>query len=68
MKVFRAQIKELEAEFALNPTGEAAEKLRAKTAELAATLRRVIDERVREDQIVARSDSAIAAGAVVCGV
>ena len=49
--------------FLLAPTGEAAEELRAKTEALAATLRQVIDERVREDQIVKRSDSAIAAGA-----
>ena len=56
-------VKELEAEFAQNPTGAAAEKLRAKTTELAAALRQVIDERVREDQIVARSDGVIEAGA-----
>ena len=56
-------IKEVEAGFALAPTGEEAEALRAKTEALAATLRQVIDERVREDQIVKRSDSAIAAGA-----
>ena len=56
-------VKELEAEFAQNPTGAAAEKLRAKTTELAAALRQVIDERVREDQIVARSDGVLQAGA-----
>ena len=58
-----AGIKELEAEFAKNPTGEAAEKLRAQTAGLAATLRRVIDERVREKGIVPRSDGVLQAGA-----
>ena len=56
-------IKELEAEFARNPTGAAAEMLRAKTAELTATLRRVIDERVREKGIVPRSDGVLQAGA-----
>ena len=56
-------IKQLEGTFALRPTGAPAEKLRSKAAELAATLRRVIDERVREDRIVARSDGAIKAGA-----
>ena len=58
-----ASLLEVEAGFVLVPTGEKAEALRAKTEALAATLRQVIDERVREDQIVKRSDSAIAAGA-----
>ena len=44
----------------LAPTGQKAEELRAKTEALAATLRQVIDGRVREDQIVTRSDSAVA--------
>ena len=63
VKKASAGIKALEAAFLLAPTGEAAEELRAKTEALAATLRQVIDERVREDQIVKRSDRAIAAGA-----
>ena len=59
----RELCRRLEGEFAICPTGAPAEQLRSKTAELAATLRRVIDERVREDRIVARSDGAIKAGA-----
>ena len=56
-------VKRLEFAFTMSPTGAPAEKLRAKTAEIRATLRRVIDERVREERIVARSDGAIKAGA-----
>ena len=63
VKKASAGIKALEAAFLLAPTGEKAEELRAKTQALAATLRQVIDERVREDQIVPRSDGVIAAGA-----
>ena len=63
VKTAAAGIKALEAAFLLAPTGEAAEELRAKTEKLAATLRHVIDERVREGKIVPRSDGVIAAGA-----
>ena len=55
--------KELEAAFARQPSGEAAEALRAKTEKIGATMTRVIDQRVTEDKIVPRCDAAIQAGA-----
>ena len=56
-------LKELEAAFARQPSGEAAEALRAKTEKIDAALRSVIDHRVTEDKIVPRCDDAIKAGA-----
>ena len=55
--------KELEAAFARQPSGEAAEALRAKAEKIGATMKSVIDERITEDKIVPRCDDAIKAGA-----
>jgi hypothetical protein len=55
-------LKELEAAFAREPSGEAAEALRAKTEKIDAAMRSVIDQRVTEDKIVPRCDAAIQAG------
>ena len=54
--------KALEAAFARQPSGEAAEALRAKTEKIDAALRGVIDQRVTEDKIVPRCDDAIQVG------
>ena len=62
VKEAAAGLKELEAAFARQPSGEAAEALRAKTEKIDAALRGVIDQRVTEDKIVPRCDAAIEAG------
>ena len=62
VKQVAAGMKELEAAFTSEPSGEAAEVLRSKTEEVEAALRGVIDQRVAEDQIVPRCDAAIEAG------
>ena len=62
VKEAAAGLKELEAAFARQPSGEAAEVLRAKTEKIDAALRGVIDQRVTEDKIVPRCDAAIKAG------
>jgi len=62
VKEAAAGMKELEAAFTGEPSGEAAEVLRSKTEEVEAALRGVIDQRVAEDQIVPRCDAAIQAG------
>ena len=57
--------KELEAAFARQPrqpSGEAAEALRAKVEKIGATMKSVVDERCREDKIVPRCDAVIEAG------
>ena len=62
VKEAAAGLKELEAAFARQPSGEAAEALRAKTEKIDAALRGVIDQRIAEDKLVPRCDAAIEAG------
>ena len=62
VKEAAAGIKQLEAAFAREPSGEAAEVLRSKTEDVEAALRSAIDQRVAEDKIVPRCDAAIEAG------
>ena len=57
-----AGVKELEAAFASEPSGEAAEALRSKAERVEAALRSAIDQRVAEDQIVPRCEAVIQAG------
>ena len=62
VKEAAAGIKQLEAAFAREPSGEAAEVLCSKTEDVEAALRSAIDQRVAEDKIAARCDAVIEAG------